>query len=1274
MMTIHKLTAGDGYQYLTRQVAGGDVPRERGQDASDYYTAQGNPPGRFTGRGAEHLEVAGQEATEERMRALFGMGMHPEADKIISDYLDQHVTADMTDAELKAAALRAEAAASLGTPFPQYQPIAPFAQRVTERVAALEAAAGRRATTAEASKIKAREARRARAAVAGFDVVFAPVKSAALVWALDARPDVRAAVRAAHDAARDATLAMLEDHAALTRTGKGGIAQLATRGLTMAVFEHYDSRAGEPNLHTHVVISAKVQGTDGVWRALDARPLYRITVAASEHYNTRFEIELTTRLAAAGYTASFTARPDTAGNTEPVREITSVPAGLIAFFSTRRAATEARYQQLIRKYRAGHGHDPPRGACHKLARQATLETRDPKGPPRSLGQMRADWHAAITARFGPQAPGRVMAAIPAAPVTRQASPQSFDVEAAARQAVAANEQARSTWTAWNIRAEAERIIRDAAAAATPADHDHLAAAITAKALSPPYSVAVTAPELVTEPRSLRRPGPGGQSESVFTDHSAARYTSHAMLAAEQRLVTAATTTAPVTPVTPARAAAALAAFETAAATRLDPGQRALVTAFATSPYLLAAGLGPAGSGKTTAMRAYARIAAAAGIRIIALAPSAAAADVLSADMGVHADTLHKFLHEHTRGPHAARLAAGQPVTGPAAVFALRPGDVILIDEAGMAATPHLDQATAIAARHGAVIRLLGDHQQLSAPAAGGALRLITTRAGAAELTTLYRFADPGEARATLQIRAGDPAALDFYTRAGRIRAGSLQAMTDAAYDGWKNDMTAGHVTIMTAATTASVTALSARARSDRVTAGQVEPGGITLHDGNLAGTGDWIVTRRNHRRLRTSTGQDWVKNGDAWRITRRHPDGSLTITRLGPATGTVTLPPAYAAAHTELLYATTSHRAQGATVDTAHPLITPAMSREQLYVALSRARHATTLYVTTHELHAPDPDDQLDRTRNDPRMYAAREILTAILNHDTTARSATQTIRDTLTQSESLATLAPRFQHALEIAVRPAYKTIIRNHYGDRADDIAQTPGYAQLRRLLLSGEQAGYHPARILDRAAGTDDPAAFTDEELIERLASRITTYLNKTRHIPPPDGPVPAWLTTTASATQAISQDIPPYLSELHNVIAARITTLTDYALATQPTWASALGDPPHEAAARAAWKNCLAAVAAWRDQHDITSDSPQHILGPRPDPDSGDELAWRHAAAAITSARRLSRTSAPKLDSVRTVHQPDSPYSTNPERMKTASREIPLIQPPLDPHEQSRQISW
>jgi hypothetical protein len=78
-----------------------------------------------------------------------------------------------------------------------------------------------------------------------------------------------------------------------------------------------------------------------------------------------------------------------------------------------------------------------------------------------------------------------------------------------------------------------------------------------------------------------------------------------------------------------------------------------------------------------------------------------------------------------------------------------------------------------------------------------------------------------------------------------------------------------------------VTALAAQARAERADAGQVETGGTQLRDGNLAGTGDWIVTRDNNRRLALLGGRDWVKNGDAWRVLQRHQDGALTVQHLG---------------------------------------------------------------------------------------------------------------------------------------------------------------------------------------------------------------------------------------------------------------------------------------------------------------------------------------------------------------------------------------------------------
>ena len=382
----------------------------------------------------------------------------------------------MSASELAQSRREAIRAATLGRPFPSYEPLEKFSARVRRRLAIITEETGRAPTQAEIKKVHREEARRQRAAVAGFDAVFAPVKSAVLLWALDERPWVREAVRQAHEDAKNAALELLEDHAAFTRTGTGGIAQIRTRGLIAAAFDHYDSRDGDPNLHTHVAISSKVQGIDGKWRALDARALYRITVAASECYNTAFETALTQRLG-----VDFVPRPDTRGNTEPVREVSGVPFGMIGHFSARRARIEARYADLVRAYRREHGHDPSRAACHQLARQANLDTRAPKKPARSLGQMRATWRTSLTGAFGAKAVRQLMAAVPGptedgAGVTADRTvPGRDQIQATAERAVANVATKRSTWTVWNIRAEAERLARAAIlvqlAGRTPGDGD-----------------------------------------------------------------------------------------------------------------------------------------------------------------------------------------------------------------------------------------------------------------------------------------------------------------------------------------------------------------------------------------------------------------------------------------------------------------------------------------------------------------------------------------------------------------------------------------------------------------------------------------------------------------------------------------------------------------------------------------------------------------------------------------------------------------------------------
>ena len=95
------------------------------------------------------------------------------------------------------------------------------------------------------------------------------------------------------------------------------------------------------------------------------------------------------------------------------------------------------------------------------------------------------------------------------------------------------------------------------------------------------------------------------------------------------------------------------------------------------------------------------------------------------------------------------------------------------------------------------------------------------------------------------------------------------------------------------------------------------------------------------------------------------------------------LPAAYVADWVELGYATTAHRAQGTTVDTAHALVTEEMTREALYVASTRGRECTTWYAATEQ-----PYDPTDDRHPDPPATAL-EVLTAALARSGAELSAT---------------------------------------------------------------------------------------------------------------------------------------------------------------------------------------------------------------------------------------------------------------------------------------------
>ena len=163
------------------------------------------------------------------------------------------------------------------------------------------------------------------------------------------------------------------------------------------MFTHRDSRAGDPDLHTHVAVSNKVQTTDGRWLALDGRMLYRFNVAASEFYNSQLEAEVTTRIG-----GTFLAKERGDGK-RPVRELAGVDDRLTAHWSRRREAIETVTADLAAQFVTRQGRVPTAVETLRLAQQATLQTRAAKHEPRSLNEQRRVWRAEAIQVLGGEA-------------------------------------------------------------------------------------------------------------------------------------------------------------------------------------------------------------------------------------------------------------------------------------------------------------------------------------------------------------------------------------------------------------------------------------------------------------------------------------------------------------------------------------------------------------------------------------------------------------------------------------------------------------------------------------------------------------------------------------------------------------------------------------------------------------------------------------------------------------------------------------------------------
>src|SRR4051794_27420324 len=202
--------------------------------------------------------------------------------------------------------------------------------------------------------------------VPGFDLTFSAPKSVSVAFGLgDA--DVSREVREAHELAVTGALDYMERHAAVARRGHGGLELVPGNGFVAAAFRHRTSRAGDPQLHTHVLVANMTRGPDNRWTALDGRRLYAHAKTAGYLYQAQLRTELVRRLGVE-WTPVHNGTAEIAGVPPPVRRA----------FSRRRAEIE--------QTMAARGEHSA-----KAAQVATLDSRQAKDYGVSPESLRDRW-------------------------------------------------------------------------------------------------------------------------------------------------------------------------------------------------------------------------------------------------------------------------------------------------------------------------------------------------------------------------------------------------------------------------------------------------------------------------------------------------------------------------------------------------------------------------------------------------------------------------------------------------------------------------------------------------------------------------------------------------------------------------------------------------------------------------------------------------------------------------------------------------------------------
>ncbi len=594
--------------------------------------------------------------------------------------------------------------------------------------------------------------------IAGFDLTFRAPKSVSILAGLG-DPDTARAVRDAHDSAVDAAFDYLEREAARSRTGKNGVNQIEVNGLVAAGFRHRTSRAGDPHLHTHLLVANMAEGADGTWRTLDGRSLYLHSATAGYLYEAHLRHELTRRLGVEwGPVRNGIA--DVIGVDQEVRD----------HFSDRRKQIEEHLDEIgFRTARA--------------AELATLATRQAKKETLDQGSMRDVWEAkALEIGWDPASLADTLDRVPRAAVAADREPLYEDLLSAE----GLTKQASSFDRRDLLRAICDRI----PAGATVADIEEMADQLLARR------------EVI---RLVETEQPGLLSSNVIrrTDGTVvaaagvgeARWSTAELIGIERHVVTRSTARADEGAcVVPGEVVAQVMERRPT----LGAEQADMVTRLCTSGNGIDVVCAAAGTGKTYTLDAAREAWEASGHRVIGAALAGIAAQELQSTAGIRSSTLAML--QIDLDAHRVHLDDRT---------------VIVIDEAGMAGTRNLAPILDAADRVGAKVVLVGDPHQLPEIDAGGVLTGLAKRLGPIELTENRRQRAQWEREALEELRCGDiDAAFSAYRDNERVVSAptAIEVRRTMVADWWAHRL-AGDTVAMTAYRRDDVDDLNGRARA-----------------------------------------------------------------------------------------------------------------------------------------------------------------------------------------------------------------------------------------------------------------------------------------------------------------------------------------------------------------------------------------------------------------------------------------------------------------------------